>query len=124
MEAEKRKREDDAKSIEGEKSKEKGVVNGGEAVAEEEVEEFFAILRRIHVAVKYFEKNDGGKRWKPSFEIEDFEEVNGEVEGEKKEEDSLDESTGFDLNSDPPSEDNAVNASSAKLGDHACVCVV
>ncbi|KAJ9140732.1 hypothetical protein P3X46_031340 [Hevea brasiliensis] len=108
MEAEKRKREDDAKSIEGEKSKEKGVVNGGEAVAEEEVEEFFAILRRIHVAVKYFEKNDGGKRWKPSFEIEDFEEVNGEVEGEKKEEDSLDENTGFDLNSDPPSEDNAV----------------
>ncbi|MCD7456214.1 hypothetical protein HAX54_030927 [Datura stramonium] len=30
-----------------------------EEVAEEEVEEFFAILRRIQVAVKYFNKVDG-----------------------------------------------------------------
>ncbi|CAA0818603.1 Protein NIM1-INTERACTING 2 [Striga hermonthica] len=29
---------------------------------DEEVEEFFAILRRIHVAVKYFEGRNGGRR--------------------------------------------------------------
>ncbi|OAY31308.1 hypothetical protein MANES_14G101600v8 [Manihot esculenta] len=93
MEADKRKRKGDSHSTEGDRSKEKGVVHGGEAVSEEEVEEFFAILKRIHVAVKYFEKNDG-KRWKPSFMKEDFEEISGDVEGERKEEDCLDDNTG------------------------------
>ncbi|XP_044492379.1 protein NIM1-INTERACTING 2-like [Mangifera indica] len=35
-------------------------VNGeGAAVTEEEVDEFFAIVRRIHVAVDYFKKSKG-----------------------------------------------------------------
>ncbi|KDP29399.1 hypothetical protein JCGZ_18320 [Jatropha curcas] len=105
MEAEKRKREDDG---ERKRSKGKRALNQRETAAtEEEVEEFFAILRRIRVAVKYFEKNDG-KRWEPSFEKEDFEEVNGDIEPKRKEEDCVDENTGLDLNSDPPSEDNSL----------------
>lgn len=47
---------------------------------EEEVEEFFAILRRMHAAGKHFKRNNGngleitekGVRWRPEFEWEDF----------------------------------------------------
>ncbi|CAN1141199.1 hypothetical protein LINPERPRIM_LOCUS25338 [Linum perenne] len=51
------------------------------AVPEEEVEEFFTILRRIRVAVKYFEKSRGGtqsrKRRQPTFDNEDLVEIDG-----------------------------------------------
>ncbi|CAI0552406.1 unnamed protein product [Linum tenue] len=83
------------------------------AAPEEEVEEFFAILRRIHVAVKYFERSgveagsllSAGKRRRPSFEKEDFVEIGGggndeavvgDCDGGKY------KGAGLDLNSDPP----------------------
>ncbi|CAI0459108.1 unnamed protein product [Linum tenue] len=80
------------------------------APEEEEVEEFFAILRRIHVAVKYFEKSGAeagsllsGKRWRPSFEKEDFVEIDDlAAVGDCDEAGSEVEGAGLDLNSDPP----------------------
>lgn len=79
-------------------------------VSEEEVEEFFAILRRIRVAVKYFDESSksvekAAKRWKPSSESEDFEvEANGvdvNVGKKKKEEGGVEENKGcLDLNVD------------------------
>ncbi|KAK7306935.1 hypothetical protein VNO77_39576 [Canavalia gladiata] len=72
MNPEKRKRESETESVENNKTGE------GE---ETEVEEFFAILRRIHVAMKHFQQNNASRRrklmtaksaWKPSFEVEDF----------------------------------------------------
>ncbi|CAL1392759.1 unnamed protein product [Linum trigynum] len=88
------------------------------APPEEEVEEFFAILRRIHVAVKYFEKSGAeagsllsGKRWRPSFEKEDFVEIDDVAVGECGEGGNYKEAAegevevegaGLDLNSDPP----------------------
>lgn len=105
---EKRKREDDggsnvrrAKAADGE--------GGGAAVpADEEVEEFFAILKRIQVAVKYFQERKDRRcaesevtaavapRWCPTFEREDFEGV--KTEGERSEGNP---SVDLDLNSDP-----------------------
>lgn len=96
---------------------------------EEEVEEFFAILRRMHAAGRYFKKNNGngleitekGVRWRPAFEWEDFRglnavqsdadaatALNGKSVGvfkkgeEKTEESAL--SGGFDLNAEPEPE--------------------
>ncbi|XP_057465825.1 protein NIM1-INTERACTING 2-like [Actinidia eriantha] len=53
--------------MEGEKKRKRAVDGGGRrnkaeaeaAPSEEEIEEFFAILRRMHVAVQYFEKGNG-----------------------------------------------------------------
>ncbi|CAN0876359.1 Protein NIM1-INTERACTING 2, partial [Linum grandiflorum] len=81
------------------------------AVPEEEVEEFFAILRRIHVAVKYFEKSGGGasrKRRRPSFDGEELVEIDGGGEndvqvgfdGEASK--AVVEEVVLDLNLDPP----------------------
>ncbi|XP_021299932.1 protein NIM1-INTERACTING 2-like [Herrania umbratica] len=105
MESEKRKRGDDGEE-EGKRA------NGGEANVteeeEEEMEEFFAILKRIHVAVKYFEKaNRGGRTlrgegdWRPSFLLEDFG-GDHDVKNERKREDSAEDS-GLDLNLEPAS---------------------
>ncbi|KAL2485142.1 Uncharacterized protein Adt_29898 [Abeliophyllum distichum] len=113
MEMEKRKRRDDGdadgkkyKSMEGD-----GCVK--QLPEDDEVDEFFAILRRIHVAVKYFEKrNRNGNReltmptWSPSFEREDFEEVNA-IKKEEEEESmdrNRDKIAGLDLNSEPASD--------------------
>nr|GMD15299.1 NRR repressor homolog 1-like [Ipomoea batatas] len=73
------------------------------AAEEEEVEEFFAILRRIQVAVKYFgkvngESGGGGRKaavrpWNPSFRREDFE--------ERAEAPETVVNTGLDLNTEP-----------------------
>ena len=111
MEAEKRKRSDDVEA-DGKRAR-VGEHHG--AVTEpkdDEVEEFFAILRRIREAVENFKKGNGDRgrreltgkrttsRWSPSFKREDFEEVDdgvkgpGEVEGH----------AGLDLNADPDSE--------------------
>lgn len=90
MEGAKRKRGDEGES-ERKKGKEIREDNGGQTATEEEVEEFFAILRRIRVAVKYFEKRNGrGRklregRWLRSLELE--------LESESE--------SGLDLNSDP-----------------------
>uniref|UniRef100_A0A6N2N3R5 Uncharacterized protein n=1 Tax=Salix viminalis TaxID=40686 RepID=A0A6N2N3R5_SALVM len=73
MEAEKRKREDDGKM----NGKEEGVLKG-------EVSRRWR-RRRIHVAVKYFEKSEG-KKWRPLLEREDFKELDGaDLDTEKKE---------------------------------------
>lgn len=128
MEVEKRKRFDDGGEVDGKKVKKgsRREADGGEksaAVAvkrdekaedcgddDGEVEEFFAILRRIHVAVKYFERGNGGSKrkltaaaaaaaaapWSPNFEREDFEVVNV-----VKTQESVEENVGLDLNADP-----------------------
>lgn len=111
----KRKWEDDGAVDVGKRAKaEDGNGNGcGETVTDAEVDEFFAILRRIHVAVKYFEKGDGGvsreltameKRWmrKPSFEVEDedFGEDKGVKDDGKRQH--------LDLNLDPSSKGNGL----------------
>ncbi|GMJ13465.1 hypothetical protein HRI_005015700 [Hibiscus trionum] len=91
MESEKRKREQvDGKRVEG----------GESTAAEEEVEEFFAILKRIRVAVNYFHKAKAGgsklklpaNQWRPSFLLEDF-----QVQNHK----DSDHSPGLDLNLEP-----------------------
>ncbi|KAL4280437.1 hypothetical protein GQ457_03G012160 [Hibiscus cannabinus] len=73
MESEKRRRNVDGKRAKGREST---------PVQEEELEleEFFAILKRIRVAVNYFDKAKGGgskvkvtgHQWRPSFLLEDF----------------------------------------------------
>lgn len=109
--AEKRKREDGGGVDVGKRAKAEDVNGGEETVTDAEVEEFFAILRRIHVAVKYFEKGDGvarreltamEKRWirKPSCEVEDFGEENGVKDDGKREH--------LDLNLDPSYKGNSV----------------
>eukprot|EP00262_Sarcandra_glabra_P001505 TRINITY_DN1162_c0_g3_i1.p1 TRINITY_DN1162_c0_g3~~TRINITY_DN1162_c0_g3_i1.p1 ORF type:complete len:127 (-),score=14.41 TRINITY_DN1162_c0_g3_i1:87-467(-) len=66
--------------------------DGKDEATEGEIEEFFAILRRIHAANKYFgngKSNGGGvtekvRTWRPSFEWEDFEEDNSvKADGER-----------------------------------------
>ncbi|KAB1221050.1 hypothetical protein CJ030_MR3G018965 [Morella rubra] len=114
MDTEKRKRDD---SGETEDVKEKRLKpedgKGGESgktVSDSEVEEFFAILRRIHVAVKYFEKRNGGRRelrakdqWNPVFRAEDFQEETGVTEDGEKTEGCVAGRLGLDLNLDPTS---------------------
>ncbi|KAL8156705.1 hypothetical protein AgCh_001711 [Apium graveolens] len=66
---------------------------------EGEVEEFYAIVRRIHVAVTYLKKGKGNGFLNNAFELEDFDRVNGGEErnnGVKRLE--------FDLNVEPDDE--------------------
>ncbi|THU64196.1 hypothetical protein C4D60_Mb01t23920 [Musa balbisiana] len=60
-------------------------------VTDDEVEEFFAILRRMREAARFFAARSGGEakgerekqrawRWRPAFEREDFEESGGAVD--------------------------------------------
>ncbi|XP_042499736.1 protein NIM1-INTERACTING 2 [Macadamia integrifolia] len=98
---------------------------------EEEVEEFFAILRRVREVVRYFGKgkNGGGeeemkrgsgKGWNPSFQWEDFEDVQGKQcdgvvsdknkdskikgrGGEKRDVEAVEENLVLDLNAEPES---------------------
>lgn len=77
---------------ESDEAKNKKVRKGDlEEATEEEVDEFFAILRRMQVAVKYFEKGNG-EGWRAAVEAEVVAVVGGEKdekdETEKKEEDS------------------------------------
>lgn len=85
-----------------------GSGGGGEGAVvptEDEVEEFYAILRRMKQAVKYFdEKGKGGKEWREALEqTEDAVDV-GDDGGvgvvEKNEKDAINE--GFDLNAAAP----------------------
>lgn len=103
MQSGKRKEPEDGKVNEATVNKE---------VTDGEVEEFFAILRRIRVAVKYFENcNAGGgmavKRWKPSFEKEDFL-VEPEKKKEEEEEVGVEENKGLDLNVGLEAEDSSI----------------
>ncbi|KAL6505729.1 hypothetical protein OROHE_023108 [Orobanche hederae] len=71
------------------------------AQADDEVDEFFAILKRMQVAVKYFQERDGGHRdltvksWSPLFEREDFEEVKKKPDRSS----GVNHNPGLDLNS-------------------------
>ncbi|XP_039042304.1 protein NIM1-INTERACTING 2-like [Hibiscus syriacus] len=94
------------------KSEVKGTVPGGSlkrgrgeetTVTEEEVEEFFTILGRIHVAVDYFKKRDGDLR-----DLTDLRKVGsfslgGNVQGNGGQEKAAntEENVGLDLNADP-----------------------
>ncbi|KAL0408853.1 UNVERIFIED_CONTAM: hypothetical protein Sradi_1819700 [Sesamum radiatum] len=111
MDVEKRKREDDGGAHVGKKGtacQDEDGVSVVVAPEDEEVEEFFAILKRIHVAVKYFRERKGGDPctdrdstvtpWSPSFEREDFEGVKKDVESSEE-----NQNAGLDLNSDPGS---------------------
>ncbi|KAF7132482.1 hypothetical protein RHSIM_Rhsim09G0108600 [Rhododendron simsii] len=114
MDGEKRKRGDVDGEVDGKRrrvSEDNGVKK--EEPGDDEVEEFFAILRRIRVAVEYFKKGNGrggrraltaamesSSRRGPCFERRDFEEVEG-VKGPGEEEEG---DTGLDLNADPESE--------------------
>ncbi|CAL5419161.1 unnamed protein product [Camellia sinensis] len=83
---------------------------------DDEVEECYAILRWIHVAVKYFEKGYGGNRgrhlremvakasskWStPLFEQEDFEKVEAEVEAEVGRVKAVKKDKSLNLNANP-----------------------
>ncbi|KAL3510800.1 hypothetical protein ACH5RR_030201 [Cinchona calisaya] len=118
MEVEKRKRFDEGELDEEKVKRSRREADGGQKAAaavkmdevdggdddDGEVEEFFAILRRIHKAVKYFEKGNGGSKmksttatpWRPNFVREDFEVVNG-----VKSRESFEEYVRLDLNADP-----------------------
>lgn len=108
MEAEKRKRRDD---IDVEGKRRKAEEDGAETttVTEEEVEEFFAILKRIQMAAKHLKKSDvwnpklTAENWRPSFELEDFEEDNGVKDDTKREDESVEGNSGLDLNLQPDS---------------------
>lgn len=107
MEREKRRKKENAEVDRGRKRER-------EQPSEEEVEEFFAILRRMQVAVKYFEnsngKGDGRKLlerrggWRELMETGSLEKVDG-VNGERK---TVVEGTEeIDLNTAPEAESNS-----------------
>ncbi|KAL2234990.1 protein NIM1-INTERACTING 2 [Sesamum indicum] len=110
MEKEKRKRQDDGEAAgkRGKPREENDGVNRP-VPADEEVDEFFAILKRIQVAVKYFKRRNGHRcadrglmtepLWRPSFEREDFDGVKKEPASSED-----DQYGGLDLNSDPASD--------------------
>ncbi|KAH7858904.1 hypothetical protein Vadar_029217 [Vaccinium darrowii] len=126
MEGEKkRKRVEDGEAGGGRRRrKETGPKPEAEAAAatptDEEVDEFFAILRRMHVAVKYFEKGSnssssvhagGGRkltgRWATALEAE----VLGGVKGVKNTEEAgcgVRKNGGLDLNAVPEAESNSL----------------
>ena len=88
MELEKRKRGDEKEREEGEEIKKvREEVGKGEGVvpSEEEVEEFFAILRRMKVAVKYFERGGNGEGWRAALGTEDGGVVDDDEEEEEEE---------------------------------------
>ncbi|XVF86010.1 hypothetical protein PTKIN_Ptkin17bG0166500 [Pterospermum kingtungense] len=109
MEGEKRKSEVNDDAVLGgsqKKAREDDGMQEITTVTEEEVEEFYAILRRMHVAMNYFQKGNGDVR--SLIEMEKAEslnlgsnvEVNGGEE-KKKEEENVEENVGFDLNAEP-----------------------
>ncbi|KAK9903798.1 hypothetical protein M0R45_000908 [Rubus argutus] len=70
------------------------------AVTEDEVEEFFAILRRIHVAVTHFRNATGGGTKYMDGGLRAVLESNEEEDGDAKKK----ENVGWDLNADPEPE--------------------
>jgi hypothetical protein len=83
-----------------------------DTVTEDEVEEFFAILKRIHVVVSYFRKVDGNggrmttqegsRRLRAILERESDADDNGvKGKGKRGEEGVVEVKVGFDLNADP-----------------------
>ncbi|KAK4430204.1 hypothetical protein Salat_1321100 [Sesamum alatum] len=110
METEKRKRQDDGEAAgkRGRPWEEDDRVKKA-VPADEEVDEFYAILKRIQVAVKYFKRRNGDSStdgdltakplWRPSFEREDFDGVKKDPAISEE-----DQNGGLDLNCDPASD--------------------
>ena len=81
------------------------------AVTDDEVEEFYAILRRIKTAVNYFkggnddvvEGRRSQSRWRTTLEEEIIQEVSC-VKGEGRREENIEEIGSLDLNISPPAE--------------------
>lgn len=71
------------------------------AVTEEEVEEFFAILRRIHVAVNYFRTGNGGNRSLTEGRSLALQLESTDTDDTVKLDQDVKVNTGFDLNADP-----------------------
>ncbi|PNX87038.1 hypothetical protein L195_g043122 [Trifolium pratense] len=83
---------------------------GSEVPTEEEVEEFYSILKRMKVVVKYFDdKGKGGREWRETLEKPpelDVDHGGAAVEVENKKEkmggDVVTRNQGFDLNAVAP----------------------
>ncbi|KAG5522605.1 hypothetical protein RHGRI_034681 [Rhododendron griersonianum] len=83
---------------------------------DEEVDEFFAILRRMHAAAKYFEKGRGNAagrkltgRWATALEAEVLAGVNGAVKAaEESAFGARKNRAALDLNSVPEAESNSL----------------
>lgn len=110
----------------GKRGRAGGDGGGDPSATEDEVEEFFAILRRIRAASRQIgggrqmPVTEKGTGWKPTFEWEDFEGPNGvktngevleavtEVDTEKKKKKEEDSQRGLelDLNEEPKPEKN------------------
>lgn len=71
------------------------------AVTEEEVEEFFAILRRIHVAVNYFKSSNGGNRHLTEGRSVALQLESTDTDDTVKAAEDVKVNMGFDLNADP-----------------------
>ena len=112
-ESEKRKKVDGDGAVTGRKKKSREDNRDSTVGApEEEVEEFFAILRRIHEAVSYFKKDeaigdgrkltDEGSRLRTMLESVGVDEANG-VKGEVRRDrvEGVEENLGLDLNAEP-----------------------
>nr|GEW10001.1 hypothetical protein [Tanacetum cinerariifolium] len=79
--------------------------NGGVTADDAEVDEFFAILKRLQTGFDYLRSKgvdagscSGSGLWNPAFELEDFGQVD---DGVRKANDNV---VGFDLNVDPTTE--------------------
>lgn len=114
--------------MEGEKKRKRAEDDGRrkemrEAEAEamptdEEVDEFFAILRRMQVAVKYFKKGGGnaaagrkwtGRAWATELEAEVLAGVNGGKAAEERSACGVQKKNGaLDLNAVPEAESNSI----------------
>ncbi|TMW82217.1 hypothetical protein EJD97_006489 [Solanum chilense] len=92
-------------------------VTAAAVVEDDEVEEFYAILRRIRVAVKYFEKGNAevsgagrnltaAKPWSPNFRQEELKRA---VDGVKERE-TVEDNAGLDLNADPVTDPSSSEA--------------
>ncbi|KAH7516542.1 protein NIM1-INTERACTING 2 [Ziziphus jujuba] len=103
-ESEKRKNADGNEDVSGKRQKARNDDENGDltvAATEEEIEEFYAILRRINVAVRYFKKGHGDGKWlRAMLDGVRYEEDNG-VKGEARREEGVEENAGLDLNAFP-----------------------
>ncbi|XP_058192195.1 protein NIM1-INTERACTING 2-like [Rhododendron vialii] len=122
MEGEKKRKRAEDDQVGGGRRKEMREVEAeGEAMpTDEEVDEFFAILRRMQVAVKYFKK--GGRnaaagrkwtgRWATELEAEVLAGVNGGKAAEERSACGVQKKNGaLDLNAVPEAESNSMGFS-------------
>ncbi|KAI8528693.1 hypothetical protein RHMOL_Rhmol12G0167600 [Rhododendron molle] len=116
----KRKRAEDDKVRGGRRKEREGEAEGEAMPTDEEVDEFFAILRRMQVAVKYFKKGGGnaaagrkwtGGRWATELEAEVLAGVNGGKAAEERSASGVQKKKNngaLDLNAVPEAESNSI----------------